>query len=141
MFKNFGTETIRHFTSDGEETKVVLKGLTIVEQIQLQLVQARDTPDKTSGDIYGFYNNEAIYKFIYEDGALMITRNLPVPVFVEIKREILDIGHSFLAIMSPVNCDCLKEGDEITSASVHFIELVTGQESVCWDIPKEHLPD
>ena len=50
------------------------------------------------------------------------------------KSEHIDVGRNSMASLSQVNCDVTEVGHAISSASVHFYSLETGEEIECWDL-------
>ena len=70
----------------------------------------------------------------FSDTKISLGETIEVTQFASLKPEHLDLGHQHLAVLSAMNCEVRAEGQQITSASVHFYSLASGEETQCWNL-------
>ena len=89
-------------------------------------------------DVYGYYDNTAVYKFEgdAELNKLRIVLKIDLPtigVFIT-QNRMIDVGKHFLAVYSAANCNAVINQSFITKASAWFYNFASGAWS-CMDIP------
>ena len=137
IFKAFGSLEILHFTTEDRSWRKTKLAADLTQQqlVQMQLVQPRDFTDFYATEIWAFYQFDSLHKVSFSDKtSLTLVPRVKVSRFSEVKSEHLDLGKHSMALLSPVNCGVNEVGHVITSTSVHFYSLESGNEIECWDL-------
>ncbi len=111
------------------------------EHGKLVFIQRRHDPlseEEEDRDVYGYYDDTAVYKFEADatTNRLRITLKIPLPtigVFISTNRMI-DVGKRYLAVYSAANCNAVVNQSIITKGSVWFYNFASGAWT-CMEVP------
>lgn len=92
------------------------------------LLQAQPDPDTTTyGDVYAYFDTTAVYKVVFDSGAITLSEEilLPATYYLDIESGNIDIGHQHMAIMSKAQCGVTADTDNITNPAVYYYTFAT----------------
>lgn len=99
----------------------------------LTLLQRREDPNQTdlteSRDVYGYYDNNFIYRFeanaLTDEIKAVEQIQIPSPAAFIMTTRMIDIGKYHIAVFSAVDCNAQAGQTDITNASVLFYTFAT----------------